>query len=112
IARMAQELPSGIEGRVFDVVAGAFGAVGANLTEYYRSSRELAARPSDALLARLEQTQHAIEAAGGWEIDRRVAETLSRLELDGDAEFATLSGGLARRVLLARALAGAPDLLL
>jgi ATP-binding cassette subfamily F protein uup len=32
--------------------------------------------------------------------------------LDGDAEFATLSGGLKRRVLLAKALVVAPDLLL
>ena len=47
-----------------------------------------------------------------WEIRQRVAELLSRLTLDGDAEFATLSGGLKRRVLLAKALIVAPDLLL
>ena len=47
-----------------------------------------------------------------WEIRQRVAELLSRLTLDGDAEFATLSGGLKRRVLLAKVLIVAPDLLL
>src|SRR5690606_7765217 len=42
----------------------------------------------------------------------RVAETLSRLDLDPDAAFAGLSGGLKRRVLLARALVSRPALLL
>ncbi len=36
---------------------------------------------------------------------------LSRLSLDGDVEFSTLSGGQKRRVLLGRALVSEPDLL-
>jgi ATP-binding cassette subfamily F protein uup len=47
-----------------------------------------------------------------WERDLRVDNLLERLQLDPDAEFSTLSGGLKRRGLLARALAGQPDLLL
>ncbi|MEI6808146.1 MAG: ATP-binding cassette domain-containing protein [bacterium] len=37
---------------------------------------------------------------------------LSRLDLDPEAEFSTLSGGTRRRVLLARALLGSPDIVL
>lgn len=47
-----------------------------------------------------------------WEIDVRIEELLSRMELPSDADFAPLSGGMKRRVLLARALAAEPDLLL
>lgn len=50
--------------------------------------------------------------AEDWEITQRITELLSRLALDGDREFSTLSGGLKRRVLLAKALIAAPDLLL
>jgi len=47
-----------------------------------------------------------------WERDVRVDDLVARLQLDPEAEFSQLSGGLKRRALLARALAGQPDLLL
>ena len=47
-----------------------------------------------------------------WERDVRVDTLIEKLQLAPSAEFSALSGGLKRRVLLARALAGQPDLLL
>jgi len=47
-----------------------------------------------------------------WEREVRLENLLERLELSPAAEFSALSGGLKRRTLLARALAGQPDLLL
>ena len=47
-----------------------------------------------------------------WRVEQQVKETLSRMELDGSALFETLSSGMKRRVLLARALAARPSLLL
>jgi ATP-binding cassette subfamily F protein uup len=47
-----------------------------------------------------------------WNAELQVRQILSRMELPPETEFATLSSGLKRRVLLARALASAPDLLL
>ncbi len=47
-----------------------------------------------------------------WETTPRIDAVMSRLGLDGAAQFASLSGGWRRRALLGRALVGDPDVLL
>ena len=107
IARLEQEVPQGTGGSVFDVVADGLGELGRWLAEFHRLG--LAAEYDARAVA---DVQAKIDAADGWTLDRRVDETLLRLELDGAVEFARLSGGMKRRVLLARALVSAPDVLL
>jgi len=87
------------------------------LQEFNQISERFAeALPEDemnALLARQAQLQDAIEAAGGWELERKLEIAADALRLPAwDAVIGTLSGGEKRRVALCRLLLSAPDMLL
>ncbi|HEY0635244.1 MAG TPA: ATP-binding cassette domain-containing protein [Gammaproteobacteria bacterium] len=113
VARMAQEVPVAAEATVFDVVAQALGESGALLAEHHAIVQALAADHDNAqLLRRLEETHHRIDALDGWLMNQRVEAVISRLTLPAAASFAALSGGMKRRVMLAQALVGDPDILL
>jgi ATP-binding cassette subfamily F protein uup len=55
---------------------------------------------------------HGDDHEPSWQVDQRIEQLIAEMELPPRAEFTTLSTGLKRRVLLARALACKPDLLL
>jgi ABC transport system ATP-binding/permease protein len=60
----------------------------------------------------LANVQHEIDALDGWAWESKVQTTLTQLSLDANAKVAMLSGGLKKRVALARALVAAPDVLM
>ena len=111
IASLAQEVPQGLDRSVYDVVAAGLGELGDLLSRYQHLSQRIG-QGHENLLEELTRVQQDLEAAGGWQLGQRVEATLSRFGLDATAEFSSLSGGLKRRVLLARALIDEPDLLL
>ena len=78
--------------------------------------RDLLGRVQEVVAAGTEVELQGVEDEGRaelqWRLERRVEEILTRMELDGDAHFERLSSGMKRRVLLARALAANPQLLM
>lgn len=86
-ALLPQEVPRDLCGAIFDVVAGGLDLPGA-------------------------VSQTAPADSERWQRDQRVQMTLSQLNLGPATEFASLSAGLKRRVMLARGLVCEPDLLL
>jgi ATP-binding cassette ChvD family protein len=67
----------------------------------------------DALLAEQADLQEKIEAAGAWELERKLEIAADALRLpDWDADVSKLSGGEKRRVALCRLLLSNPDMLL
>ena len=87
VALLQQDVPLDLDGAVRDIVAAGV-------------------RPD----ATCPPTAEEHEAA--WQRDHAVDQILSRMALDGALGFETLSSGMKRRVLLARALVAAPNLLL
>lgn len=112
VARLDQEVPTDTSGSVFDVVAGGLGRIGEAIQQYHHLTHSLSDTDSQAQLKALEDCQATIEAAGAWDMERLVESLITRLDLPQEADIQSLSGGLKRRVLLARALVLSPDVLL
>jgi ATP-binding cassette subfamily F protein uup len=118
LASVSQE-PSFQSGQsVFEAVAEGLGKGTKLLVDYHAATHALAAHglhaPEDdvALMEQVQHLQEALDASDGWSLQHRIAATLSRLQLSEDDPVSELSGGLKKRVALARALVMAPDLLL
>ncbi len=90
IGRLIQEVPLGSESSVQEVVA-----MGLTSPTLEGDSARRTAEPLEA-----------------WELEHQVERVLEKMSLDPHAQFAALSSGMKRRVLLAQALVSQPDLLL
>jgi ATP-binding cassette subfamily F protein uup len=105
VARLSQKVPEALSGTVYEVATSGLGELGRRFAEHR-------AAQADHDPAGLARAQAAIADADGWSALADVDAAISRLALDPAARFEDLSGGLKRRALLARALAGSPDVLL
>lgn len=112
VTRLTQEVPQDLTGTVYEVVASGLNRLFDLLARYHAAGQRISLDHSPAAMEELEEAQHALEAADGWQAYQQVDTVISRLQLPAETQFTELSGGLKRRVLLARALVSEPDLLL
>jgi energy-dependent translational throttle protein EttA len=117
IGLLPQEPQLDPAGDVRSTVMEGLGETFRQLEEFNQISERFAEPMDDeqmnTLLARQAQLQDAIDAAGGWELERKLDIAADALRLPPwETSIATLSGGEKRRVALCRLLLSAPDMLL
>ncbi len=112
IAVLDQEPRGDLQGSIFDIVAMGLGKNAKLLQDYHHALHNFTENHNDQTTAELERAQNQVDIHNAWQLNQQVEEVLSRMQLDGDADYASLSGGMKRRVLLAKALVIKPDILL
>ncbi|MEE1673351.1 ABC transporter ATP-binding protein [Agarivorans aestuarii] len=112
ITRLQQDPPEASEQRIFDYVAEGKPHIGKLLSEFHHLTSNISEHSSEKELNRMQQIQHEIDVVDGWKFDNEIQQVLTTMKLDGDAPLQGLSGGWLRKVALAKALAGDPDILL
>ena len=113
IAKLDQEIPKGIEGTVFDVVARGLGESADLLRAYNRAVQELSEKPEDGEKSKaVDRLQEELDQSDGWSLDHRVASVIDRVGLVSDELFDHQSGGNKSRAMLAQALVAEPHLLI
>jgi sulfate-transporting ATPase len=104
---------SDVRAVVQEGVAGTLGLIEEFNRISDRFAESLEEEEMNALLERQAKLQDAIDAAAGWELERKLEIAADALRLPPwESKIGTLSGGEKRRVALCRLLLSAPDMLL
>ena len=112
ITYVAQEPTLDPSHTVFESVSQGLTSVQALRAEYEALGHQVSQRDDPQAHHRLDELQSALDAAGGWQWEQRVEQTMARLGLNPASRIGELSGGLKKRVALAQALVTNPDVLL
>jgi len=111
ISYFSQDIPQTIDDSVYNIVAKGLGKKGELLVKYHSEEIRLADNP-EADHQSFNKLHDEMDLHNVWPVVEDIKQILTRMDLQADLNYNTLSGGQKRRTILAAALVSQPDLLL
>ena len=112
VVYVAQEPELNPDHNIFQEVMSGLGNLTQTLADYYATLDEMALNYSEEVLEKITALQHELELHNGWVIKNLIDKTLSELGLNVHQMVGDLSGGMRKKVALAKALVANPDVML
>lgn len=106
ITYLNQKIDTTPHSTVYNYLVSSFGKEGALIQEYQDLLIE------DPSSDRMGELHEELDQLGAWNLQQKIEDVMTRLELSSGALYQSLSGGMKRRVSLARTLVKRPSLLL
>lgn len=96
---------------VFDVVSQGIHDVLQKIEEYNVLTEKLGDNPNEELLEKLHHLQEELNACDAWNVNNLIETVIQQLGLQKNDKIDVLSGGMTKRVALAKGLVSSPDVL-
>ena len=112
VAYFSQTIPQGLSKTAYEIISEGLGEKGRLALGYHQAEKAIEAVCDQTSLDELEKWRSEIDKNDAWSAIEEIGKIMSRMEIDGDWDYDSLSGGQKRRVILAGALVCGPDVLL
>ena len=112
VAYFSQSIPQNLAKKAYDIVAEGLGNKGKLAIEYHKAEKSLEVDYSLEKNNRLEECRALLDKNDAWSSLDQIGKIMSKMDVNGDWDYDSLSGGQKRRVILAGALVCEPDVLL
>lgn len=97
---------------IFEEVFSGLGDIKEHLIQYNQILDLMITDHSQELLDKLAHLQEIFDQKNAWQVEHLINKTITELGLDGRQKISDLSGGVRKKVALAKALVTAPEILL
>jgi ATP-binding cassette subfamily F protein uup len=112
IAYFSQSIPQNLCKNAYEIIAEGLGEKGKLANLYHKTEKALEKEYSAELSDELEKCRSILDKNDAWSCLDQIGKIMSRMGIDSEWEYDSLSGGQKRRVILASALVCEPDVIL